>query len=551
VLKTLRIENYALINSQTITFGPGLVTLTGETGAGKSVIINALGLCLGNRADKENIRHGTDKAIAEAEFVVPRKIMRGTSCCGKGTGNKDLTITLRRELLSSGTSRAFLNDTLTNLTEIKEVAARITDFHSQQGHRRLFAPEQHRDFLDSFAGINEDVERLESLYEAWRQAQKQLARAQGDATALRERLEFLHFQIDELSRARIESGEEERLEQEKRKLESVRTLMETGQTVVQAVRERDDAIVSVLGLLEKMLIQSAEIDPDLREQQQLLAESRINLNELCHNIEGYMSRLADDPERLEMINARLAELYRLKKKYGCDETELIEKLDSLSEEAGGVDTVDDLLVALEKKVRTAADAYGRLACEVSAARRKEAPALEKLVEKELAELAMPGAKFAIDFQIDSDPEGFDCDGETVAPFPFGLERIEFLISTNPKEPLKPVVKIASGGEMSRIMLALLSAIAGKYNLPTVVFDEIDTGIGGKTAEKLSDSLKRLAGRHQIIVISHLPPVAAKADLHLAVDKRKIKGRNIIEVRQVAGAERRKEMARMSGSVNSG
>jgi len=546
LLTRLIIDNLALVDNLKINFNPGLTVLTGETGAGKSVIIGGLALTLGERADRDHIRHGTSRAAVESTFDLSdcRDLRKNFKASLEDWPVE--SIILRREISHSGASKSTINRSPAILNDIRRISSVLIDLHSQQGHRRLLEPEQHLRFLDHFAGLTERVEKLEEIFRDLNSLDKQLNDARLNAEAVREKLELVNFQIDELSKADIRIGEEKELEEEQRKLESVRTLMEAGQTAIMALSEDENAVTAILAQIEKQLLQAAEIDRELQPEAALLSESLINLNELTRNLESYLSRLEDNPERLEEINARLSELYRLKKKYGSDEGGLVDKLEELKKHSLGAQDYDAHIDNLNKKLSEASGKYLELALEVSSKRRKAAPRLEKALVRELTDLAIDKPRFEIEFQTEADENGFEVNGEKLTAYPHGLENIEFLISTNPNEPVKPLIKIASGGEISRIMLALLTVIAGKYRRPTIIFDEIDTGIGGVTAVKLGEKLKELSRKHQVIVISHLPAIASRADHHLAVSKSLKDGRNIIEVREVKGKELERELSRMTG-----
>ncbi|MCP4568743.1 MAG: DNA repair protein RecN [FCB group bacterium] len=547
MLKKLVILNYALVDHIEIDFRPGFTVLTGETGAGKSVVIGSLLLTLGGRADRDFIRHGENKAAIETTFELAGSPPLKRNIEKQLNNSMENGLRLKRELSLSGSSRAFINDRPENLNTLKELSSHLADFHSQQGQRRLLDIEKHIGFLDSFAGLDKKAEILHSLYADYIAIDQRLSQARNNAAAMREKLELINFQINELTGADINPGEEDRLDNDRKRLESVRTLMETGQTIITAISEADEAVLTVLSQLDRMLRQASKIDDRLEPEAKLLSESVINLDELSRNLQSYLSRLEDNPQRLEEINARLAELYRLRRKYDTDEVGLLDKLEELKKQSLGADNIDSLIENLSEKLAEARTSYHLLAIEVSEKRRKAAHRLEKKLITELADLAMEKARFKIDCQTELDDNGFDLDGEKVKAFPHGLENIEFLISTNPNEPLRPVAKIASGGEISRIMLALLTVIAGKYKLPTIIFDEIDTGIGGRTAIKLGQKLKELSKKHQIITISHLSAVAAMADHHLAVDKTLSGKRNIITITEVKGSALKKELARMSST----
>ena len=548
MLKKLTIQNYALVDRIEIEFKSGFTVLTGETGAGKSVIIGGLLLALGDRADRAFIRHGETTASAEAVFDLSASSHLQHLIRDQLGSSIDSDLRISREITAAGSSKGYLQGHPEALSRIREIASLLTDFQSQQGQRHLLETERHLDFLDSFAGLTKGREKLAELHAEFSSVSKQLDETKRNAQATREKLELINFQIDELTKAGIRIGEESGLEEEQKRLESVRSLMETGQAVLAAVAESDNSILSVLSQLDKPLRQAAAIDKQLSGQASLLSETIINLNELTRNLESYLSRLEDNPERLEEINARLAELYRLRKKYGADEAGLLAKLEEMKGQSLGAGDIDSLIKSLSQKLDKNRRDYFELAKTVSAKRKSAALELEKKVERELADLAMAKTRFKIDFSTESDENGFEIDGKKTRAYPHGLENTEFLISTNPNEPLRPLVKIASGGEISRIMLALLTAIAGKYKLPTIIFDEIDTGIGGQTAKKLGQKLKELSAKHQVITISHLRAVAEQADHHLAVGKSLKDSRHVITVREVGGSELKKELARMNGSA---
>ncbi len=546
MLRKLTIQNYALVDHIEINFGPGLTVLTGETGAGKSIIIGGLLLALGGRSDRELIRHGRQKAEAEASFDLPafaplRQMIEDFRLPDSGDA-----IRIRREVWESGSSKGYVNGRPENLATIRSLGERLADFHSQQGQRHLLEVDKHLWFLDSYAGLSAAAETLAGFYDDYTAAAKRLADARTNAAALQDRLELITFQITELEQSHVHIGEDDELSQERKRLESVQALAEAGQAVVAAVSESDGAILTMLSQLERRLSEAATIDSRLADDLGLLSESVVNLKELTRSLQGYLSRLEDDPQRLEEINARQAELYRLRKKYNIDEAGLLTKLEELRRETMGAEDVAALIARLAEQSDKSRQTYLDLARSLSAARRKAAPTLERQVGAQLADLAIAEARFKIDFVTERDDDGFECDGTKVKACPHGLESVEFLISTNPNEPLRPLVKIASGGELSRIMLALLTVIAGKYRLPTIIFDEIDAGIGGRTAVKLARKLKDLSRRHQVLTISHLPAIAEVADHHLAVSKSPKAGRNIISVKEVSGAEAVKELHRMTG-----
>lgn len=543
MLKKLFIKNYALVDEIEIDFEPGLTVLTGETGAGKSVIIGGLRLALGGRADKDLIRHGTKKTTSLATFSSNSKTLKKIK---SDLINKS-EISFGREVSSTGASRAYLNNSSTNLNTIHKSANLLCEMHSQQDQRGLLEQERHLFFLDSYAGLTAKVDRLSQLFDSCISIDKRLKETLKNAQAAKEKLDLINFQVDELTKSNLRIGEEAELENEKKRLESVQTLLELSQAIISSLSENDNSVISTLSKLESRLNDAAEIDNRLSEDAKLLSESRVNLNELTQNIESYLSRLDDNPQRLDTINARLAELYGLKKKYNTDEAGLIDLLYNLRNQSMATTDIQSLIAKLKDELSNARKEYSTLAIDISNKRKKATGPFEKKIIKQLQDLAIEEAKLKVNFISESDDSGFEVNGEKLKANNYGFESAEFLISTNPKEPLRPMSKIASGGEISRIMLAILTVIAGKYKLPTIVFDEIDTGIGGKTAIKLAEKLKELSKNHQVITISHLSAVASKADNHLAIRKKKSQGRNIIEVSRLKSTEIKNELKRMQGN----
>ncbi len=548
MLKRLYIENFALVEKLEIGFKPGMNVLTGETGAGKSVIVGAISQALGEKADRDDIRSGTKLAVIEADFDIggKSKVQSALNHCDINADGK--SITLRREIFPARSSKCFINSQLVTLTQLRTVTVHLAELFGQHSHQQLLDEKNHQAFLDQFAGIGGKVEKLRELYERWMKTRKNLERLidQKDQK-LRER-ELMVFQKEEIERASISVGEEENLIGEKRILDSSRLLGEKGTLILDILEGTDNSVINALGACQKELSRMAELDKTLEKQQELLSGVVVGLEEFRSEIEAYRSSIPDDPDRLEEINQRLDEIYRLKKKYGGSEEAILttlEKINSLLEATYDIKRRINLLKMDEQEL---SDKYSTLALEIGKKRHSAAKRLSGCIRKELAYLSMKSALFQYDFIYEDDPGGIKLGDRFVRPGPDGLETGRFLISANPGEPPKPLAKIASGGEISRIMLALkaVNTNSAKPARTLLVFDEIDSGIGGATAGAVADRLAGLSNDFQLLVITHLHQIALRGDCHYAVEKARIpkKGRNVITIKRLSESEKTKEIERM-------
>ncbi len=549
MLKNILIQNFALVEKLTLSFESGLNVLTGETGAGKSVIVGAISQLLGEKADKDDIRSGASLAVVEGQFDISnwpyiRKMVNALDI-----ETADNTLTLRKEILLKGTSRNFINAQMVTLAQLREITKYLAELLGQHSHQQLLDESNHQNFLDRFAGLESDVGELRGIFNRWHTVRQELESLESRKSQEKNERELILFQKDEIEKASIRIGEEADLLAEKKILDSSRLLGEKSSSILNLLEQDDSSALSLLQACHRELTQIAALDKKLEKNVELLDTAIVNLDELRLEIESYRSSIPDDPERQEAINLRLDELFRLKKKYGGSEESILSALEKINTQLETKIDVDDRIRILRHEESALSQDYSKLALEISKSRNTASKKLSARVEKELKQLGIDSAKFAYEFIYEPNDGGIELNGRRVKPGPDGLETGRFLISANPGEPLKPLSKTASGGEISRIMLALKSIemqTSGKYR-PLLVLDEIDAGIGGQTAHAVAQKLSALAQHYQLIVITHLHQIASAGDHHFAVAKTDADDgskRKVIIVRKLKASERKKEIDRM-------
>ncbi len=546
MLKRIYIENFALVEKLEVEFGSGMNVLTGETGAGKSIIVGAIAQLLGERAEKEDIRSGARAAIIEGEFDISgqdRKESR--SAADLETGD---TICIRKEIQSKGGARLFLDSQLVTLAQLRSLTVQIADLFGQHSHQQLLDEQNHLQYLDRFAGISERVENLREIFSRWQNLRREYEELQRHQERDRTERELLQYQRDEIQKAEVRNGEEEELIGERKILDASIMLAEKSEKILEMLDGDENSAANLLNSCRRELGQMVPADEKLRPAQELLESALVSLEEFRSEIERYHASIPDDPERLEKINQRLDTLFRLKKKYGGSEEAILATLKTIEERLNSTLDVASRLKFLREETERHSKEYEKESREISAVRKKASEELAGLVQRELSLLGFEQARFEIEFIYDDDPDGVLIENRRVKPCPHGLENGRFLISANPGEPLKSLVKTASGGELSRIMLALLAA-----NLPQksgnrrlLVFDEVDAGIGGETARAVGKKLASLAEYYQLIVVTHLHQIASFAQAHFAVEKVEASGarRRTVSIRKLEKGEREKEIKRM-------
>ncbi len=558
MLKSIVIKNYALIDELTIQFSGGLVIITGETGAGKSIIIDALGLVIGERASTEVVRAGMEKAIVEGTFDIT-----GNKKLHTFLGENDIEfadeLIVRREISTKGTTRCLVNDSAITLSLLKKIGEMLVDLHGQHEHQSLLRTETHIEMLDEFGGLEHQTEEFRAVYKRLHDSSVQLHELKQREAQLKEKLELLTFQIKEIDAVAPLAGEEEQIEAELKLLENAEKLVSTTTALYGLLYDGENSAHDLLSRATKQLVELAQIDKQFDEACAECRSAETIINELAKFLQRYSGSVEFNPERLEALRQRIAKLIALKKKYGGTIGATLAHREKIGKEAEVGENFDANIRKLTAQVDAQRSACGKLAEQLSAKRQEVARRLDKELLRELAQLGIQHARFATQIRQHVLPSHSNADGE-FAPVgkqlvrlqPNGCDEVEFFISTNLGEEVKPLAKVASGGEVSRIMLALKSILAKSDRLPVLIFDEIDTGVSGRVAQAVGLSLKALSGFHQIIAITHLPQIAGLADEHFVVEKFEDKkprggGRATTSIRKLSTEDRVHEVAKlMSG-----
>jgi DNA repair protein RecN (Recombination protein N) len=548
VLKELRIINFAIIDELHVHFSQGLHVFTGETGAGKSIIVEALSLALGGRASAEMIRSGEDTATIEAAFDLTGHA--GVTDLARAHGidisGEELVI---KRAISASRSRVYVNGTLSTVSVLELLGAKLVEIHGQFEQQTLLHPEHQLDIFDSYAGVVELRGALERNYYYLQGLRKRLAELTAQADERTRRQQLLQFQLQEIDQAGLRPGEEEEIKGERQILMHTEKLLQITQGSGELLYAGEDTVVERLGRVLVALDEVSAIDPVLKPVTEDLRAALYQMEEAGRTLGDYASRVEFDPARLAEIEERLAELSALKRKHGATVEDILaqreiltKELQSLQNQAENIDALYTEISLTERQVR-------EQAVDLSQRRVAVGATLAEAVERELQALSMSAARFVISFHRTPDPAGFiTVDGAPVQLTPAGIESVEFLFTSNPGEEPRPLAKIASGGEVSRVMLALKSILAAVEQVPTLVFDEVDTGIGGGVAEVVGRKLKALTKTCQVFCITHLPQVASRGDIHFLIEKQVVLGRTVTAVRPLTQRERVDEIARMSGGL---
>lgn len=536
MLKQLYIKNFTLIDELNIQMHPGFSVITGETGAGKSIILGAIGLLLGNRADSKSIKAGRDRCVIEAHFDLSKYDMQ--QFFTDNDIDEDLSDTIiRRELTAAGKSRAFINDTPVSLTKMRELGEQLVDIHSQ--HQNLLL--QKEDFQLNVVDIIAQDEKLRKNYEAaynqYKQANQKLNALKAEIEKNRENEDFLRFQFKELDEAQLQNGEQEELEQEYEMLshsEDIKTALYQADNHLSG---DDGNIIERLKQASEQLANIKDVYPEVTELLERIDSSYIELKDIAQEINGLTDHVEFDPARLETINERLDKLNSLQQKFHVrDLGELIETYHQLKEQLSHIDHSDEDVEALEQEVIQLLEKAQKQAKELTAIRTKAAKKVEEEMKQRLIPLGIPNVRFSI--SLTEKPLSHD-----------GGDKVSFLFSANKSTPLQPVTQVASGGEIARVMLSLKAMISGAVKLPTIIFDEIDTGVSGKIAEKMAQIMVEM-GNHerQVLSITHLPQIAAMGSHHYKVSKEETNEGTISRMTELSQQERVQEIAQMlSGS----
>lgn len=548
MLHELHIEDFALARLVDVEFAPGFNVLTGETGAGKSILIDAVQAAIGGRVSSTDIRRGSDRARIEASFLLEAAPIDPEIAESYGLDGEDVLI-LSREIPLEGRSKCRINGRLANASHLAEVGGRLVEVHGQHDARALAAVQRHIDLLDALGG-----EALLALRESVAKgvARRRSLRAEIDLLEQGERErarreDLLTYQIDEIAAARLEAGEDALLEAERGRLAHAERLAHGAREVYAALYEGDGnqpSALDMIGAAYERLLAISEYDPALGSFAAELESAMANLQEVARELRRYGEDVTYDPERLAEVEERLELINGLKRKYGEGIEEILAFAEAARAELDAVAGASERIKALKAELEALEASLGEQVQELSLLREETARRVSDMVERRLRYLQMPDAQFKVSIARRDDPDGIAVGGRRVALRSAGIDHVEFLFSANRGEEPQPLAKIASGGEMSRVMLAIKAALAEAERTPTLIFDEVDAGIGGETAQRVGDTLAELSRGRQVLVVTHLAQIAARADRHFVVEKTSTGDRTTVSVRPVEGEERVRELARM-------
>lgn len=549
MLQQLSIRNFALVDTVDISFRPGLNIITGETGAGKSIIVDALLLLLGERSSADDVQQGAAKAVVEGIFSIQGNKSVRAFLDEHSFDQRDNELIIRREVSARGTSRSFINDSPATVPVARALGDLLVDFHGQHDHQSLLRPDQHLTLLDNVGGLAALGREYKRAYDTLRHLSRELAELLQREHQLHEQEEFRRFQLSEIEQVQPGLNEEEELEAELAIIENSEFLFETSTHLYRMLYEEENSIRDQLVRVRNILDKLAAVDKSFNDYRTECQSAIVIVEEIARHAQSYNSGIEYSPERLDDIRERLGALARLRKKYGSMQ-EVLRHRDELLRELQLTENFEQEIERLRGVITEQRKALGKLAKRLSAKRRDTGRDIEKSVVASLGRLGIAHSQFRVVMQQQkaASDTAFDVvadiDSEYFHAYPTGIDRVEFFISTNPGEEPKPLAKTASGGEISRVMLALKTILAQSDRLPMLIFDEIDTGISGRIAQKVGIAMKNLSSYHQIIAITHLPQIAALADSHIAVEKREIKKRSVISARVLTDEERFREVAKL-------
>lgn len=538
MLNQIYIRNFAIIDELELELDSGMSVMTGETGAGKSILVDALGLVLGDRAESEVVRHGAERAEICAYFDIGQLSSVQTWLKQRDLDNSDECV-LRRIISAEGRSRGYINGSPAPLQLMKELGEMLVDIHGQHQHQSLLKPGIQRHLLDDYAGNKSLVEQIYSLYQEWKNATQQLETLRQNAREKDARLELLRYHTQELEALDLSANELTQLNEEQRRLANGGKLLDQCSSALNALYESDED--NALNLINQHLAELEslrQLDPQLASVCDMLNEATIQIQESCNELRHYVDRLELDPERLNWVEQRLSSIYDMARKHHVEPEALPELLANFTAELQQLENVDIELETLQRQIEELTQQYAETAAKLSQKRKKTATKLAKEVTAIIRELGMPAGKFSISLT----PR------EQQTPHRHGLESISFEVAANPGQPAKPLSKVASGGELSRISLAIQVLLSNSQQIPSLIFDEVDSGIGGAVAESVGHQLRTLGKSHQVLCVTHLPQVAALGHQHFQVSKIIDKKITYTKIIKLGNQARQEEIARMLGGV---
>ncbi len=557
MLSELNIKNFAIIDQLQVQFTAGFNVLTGETGAGKSIILDAVQLLLGGRAEMSMIRAGAEKAELEATFSLSKAMQKQINpiLLAEGLDDEDeQTLSLARELRQNGRNINRVNGRAVNLALLRQIAAPLIDVHGQGAHLSLLNPRTHLGLLDAYAQVEKEKTAVAQETASLNSIQRELAQLRRDERLLAQRQDMLTFQTEEIAAAHLDIDEEDVLRAERDRLANAEQLTRAASETVALLMEGGEetrAVTDILGDVERALTQLVRYDETQRPLLETMQGLSFQIGEIATDSQNYLDNLEYNPSRLGYVEERLELINRLKRKYGDTIEEVLVVYEKGVEELERISGSGERAEKLSREVDAYLHRLGKMMTALSKKRRAAAKKLGKMVESELNDLRMAGTRFTVDFQIEDAPDGVYVGERQLSFDKTGFDQVEFMLSTNLGEPLKPMAKIASGGETARLMLALKSALTRADSTPTLIFDEIDQGIGGRVGDIVGRKLWRLTANeaHQVIVVTHLPQLAGYGDVHLYVSKQAADGRTRTAVSVLDKSARVDELAVMLGTAD--
>lgn len=540
MLSLLHIENIAVIESADIRFGGGFNALTGETGAGKSIVVDAIGAVIGERTSRDLIRTGAKSALVEAVF---RDLPRLPWFEENGIGPDDEgSLVIQREIQPDGRNVCRLGGRIITVSQLKALGGQLVNIHGQHDGQQLLDERCHLSYLDRFGGTEGPLAEYQASFEALSAIKREIAALRMDEAEKSRRIDSLNYQINELERAGLIPGEEESLTERRTLLRNAGKLTDAVEGAHAALSGDEDSegAVSLISAAERSLVPAGRMSTQAAELLEKLTELRCAADDAAELLRDLRGSFDFEPGALDELETRLEAISRLKKKYGSSVEEMLAYLERCKSELSGIEDADDTILRLEKKYSQALKDCTERAKALSALRHKAAEALEKRIQTELAQLDMPKVQFKAEFAAKENELGMDATG---------MDEVQFLMSANVGEALKPIQKIASGGELARIMLALKNVLAENDDVTTLVFDEVDTGVSGRAAQKVAEKMADVARRKQVLCVTHLPQIAAMADLHFSVEKGERKGRTFTHVEMLSRERRKEELARLTGGTS--
>jgi len=537
MLSQLKVANFAIADHIEVLFDQGMTVLSGETGAGKSIILDALGLALGDRADTSMVRHGEKKAEISASFEL-EKHPKAVKWLQDHDLDDELQCIIRRVITAEGRSRSYINGHPCPLQNLKSIGELLIDIHSQHEHQSLLQKEKHRIILDDFGKLQAQSKKVANYYNDWTLVAQKLAQLESNQDESNARLQLLTFQVDEFDKLGLQENEIKSLEQEQSSLANAELLLGKAHEALSLCSDSDTNATTIISSATQALQNLPSENQALTDAFSMLGEAQIQIEEASNSLRYFTESFELDPERLQFIEERLSTIYQLARKHRCQPEDLLNIYNKLSNEMAEFSNGDQNLEQLEKDAQLKEQLFLETAEKQRQSRIKQASKLEKSICEQLALMDMKSVKFTIDIKP-LEKTNFN---------QHGLDGIEFLVSTNPGQPPKAISKVASGGELSRISLAIQVIIAKNSTIPTLVFDEVDVGIGGGTAQIVGRLLKSLGKNGQIICVTHLPQVASQGDNHFFISKRTEKGQVKSSIDLLAPQERTEEIARMLGGV---